>query len=404
MTKVTLRQKPITGNRQTLYLDYYPPIPNPETGKQTRREFLKLFLHDEVEHEEQTYSDKDGKSQRRIVPVLDKQGREKKVRLNELDKKHNKDTFALAEAIKAQRQLAVQKGNYGFLSDAKRNTDFVQYFEALSSKRKGSNSDNWTSALLYLKSFTNNAAKPFKDLNETFCNDFKQYLLNAPSRKSKKVTLSQNSAVSYFNKMKAALKQAYKDGYLETDLNSRIEMIRPAETERQYLTLDELQKLAATPCQVPVLKQAALFSSLTGLRISDLQKLVWGEVQYDTIEGYYIRFRQQKTKGTETLPISEQVFELLGERGEAVEKVFTGLEYSLTQSVLPKWLKDAGINKAFTFHGFRHTYATLQISLGTDLYTVSKMLGHREIKTTQIYAKIIDRQKREAANKIKLKF
>jgi integrase len=323
--------------------------------------------------------------------------------LNELDKKHNKDTLALAEAIKAQRQLAVQKCNYGFLSEAKQNTDFVQYFEALANKRKGSNSDNWQSALHYLKAFTNGIAKPFKELNESFCNDFKEYLLTAPSRKSKKVSLSQNSAVSYFNKFKATLKQAYKDGYLETDLNRRIETIKGAETERQYLTLDELQNLAATDCAAPVLKQAALFSALTGLRISDLEKLVWSEIHFDTIEGHYIRFRQKKTKGTETLPISEQAFELLGQRGEPAEKVFKGFEYSLTQTVLPKWLKGAGITKDFTFHGFRHTYATLQISLGTDLYTVSKMLGHREIKTTQIYAKIIDKQKREAANKIKLK-
>lgn len=404
MTKVTLRQKPITGNRQTLYLDYYPPIPNPETGKPTRREFLKLFLHDETEHKEQVYTDKEGKPQRRIVPVLDKQGRERKVRLNELDRSHNKNTLALAEAIKAQRQLAVQKGNYGFLSDEKKNTDFIQYFEALANKRKGSNSGNWQSALHYLEDFTNGSTKPFKELNENFCNDFKKYLLTAPSRKHKKVALAQNSAVSYFNKFKAVLKQAYKEAYLETDLNRRIETIKPAETERQYLSLDELQTLAGTPCPVPVLKRAALFSALTGLRISDIEKLVWREIHYDTIEGHYIRFRQQKTKGTETLPISKQAFELLGKRGESAEKVFVGFEYGLTQSVLPKWLKDAGITKDFTFHGFRHTYATLQISLGTDLYTVSKMLGHREIKTTQIYAKIIDKQKREAANKIFLNF
>ena len=104
MAKVTIRMKPITGNKQTLYLDYYPPIPHPVTGKQTRREFLKLFLFDETEHKEQTYLDQEGKQQRRFVPVLDRNGKENKVRLNEFDKKHNKETLSLAEAIKAQRQ------------------------------------------------------------------------------------------------------------------------------------------------------------------------------------------------------------------------------------------------------------------------------------------------------------
>lgn len=112
---------------------------------------------------------------------------------------------------------------------------------------------------------------------------------------------------------------------------------------------------------------------------------------------------QKKTKGQEVLPISEQAFYLLGERGEPKEKVFEGLVYSAHMNLqLSKWIMKAGIQKEITFHCFRHTYATLQLSLGTDIYTVSKMLGHRELKTTQVYAKIVDKQKQEAASKIQL--
>ena len=402
MTKVTLRKKPISGGRQTLFLDYYPPIPHPQTGKQTRREFLSLFVFDEVEHKEQAYFDKEGKPQKRKVPVLDKAGKEKKAKLDERQRWHNKETFSLAEGIRAQRQLAVQRGHFGFLSDEKQNAGFVDYFEKLAGKRKGSNSDNWQSALNYLRDFTEGSLVRFKDLNEAFCEDFKEYLLTAPSRKSNKVKLSQNSAVSYFLKFKATLKQAFREGYLETDLNSRIEGIKPADTERQFLTYEELKKLSQTECLDPVLKRAALFSALTGLRFSDIHKLIWNEVQPDSAEGYVVRFRQLKTKGDETLPISDEAVALLGEPKPAEALVFEGLAYSSTQTQLPKWLKAAGIAKEITFHSFRHTYATLQLSFGTDLYTVSKMLGHREIKTTQVYAKIIDQSKREAANRIKL--
>ncbi len=66
------------------------------------------------------------------------------------------------------------------------------------------------------------------------------------------------------------------------------------------------------------------------------------------------------------------------------------------------WLQDAGITKNITFHSFRHTFATLQLEMGIDLYTVSKMLGHKSIKTTQIYAKVVDKAKAEAAGRIKL--
>lgn len=309
----------------------------------------------------------------------------------------------LAHTIRPQRQLAVQRSNYGFLSDEKQNTSFVAYFESLAKKRTGSNSDNWLSALGYLKDFTDGKPIRFKDLNEALCNDFKEYLLTAPSRKSNKASLSQNSAVSYFNKFKASLKQAFKDGYLENDLNKSVDNIKQIETEREYLTSEELKALFNTDCTIPILKQAAMFSALTGLRFSDIKKLTWCEVQFSN-EKYYIRFRQQKTKGAETLPIPEQAFLMIGQRAKPDDVVFKGLEYSYTQTHLAKWLEKAGITKDCTFHCFRHTYATLQLSSGTDLYTISKMLGHRGIKTTQVYAKIIDKQKEEATTKIKLEY
>jgi integrase len=119
--------------------------------------------------------------------------------------------------------------------------------------------------------------------------------------------------------------------------------------------------------------------------------------------GYYIRFRQKKTKGVETLPISEQAYSLLGEQGENPNKIFEGLNYSTWSNLkLQQWVMKAGISKTITFHCARHTYATLQLTMGTDIYTVSKLLGHKELRTTQIYAKVIDDKKKDAANRIKL--
>ena len=71
---------------------------------------------------------------------------------------------------------------------------------------------------------------------------------------------------------------------------------------------------------------------------------------------------------------------------------------------LDRWLKAAGITRHITFHCFRHTYATLQLAGGTDIYTVSKMLGHTNVRTTQIYAKVVDEKKTRATEVIKIEF
>jgi len=377
--KVKLREKKISGNRQSLYLDFYPAIPHPETGEPTRREFLGMYLFDKAK--------------------------------NPIDKQHNKETLQLAEQIRQKRENYLNKPEIytGYEKEQLKikeqgEQNFVTYFKSLADKRKASNHDNWVSAYNYLETFTKGNLK-FADLNEKFCNEFKEYLLTTKSNKSNKVTLAQNSAVSYFNKLKATLKQAYKDGYLPSDLNGKIQPVKQAETQRNFLTIEELNSLVKTECNNPLLKRASIFSALTGLRFSDIKNLVWGELEYIENNGYFIQFKQQKTKGVEMMPISDQAYSLLGECKEPTDKVFEGLTYSAYENKhLAKWIGLAGIEKDITFHCFRHTFATLQLSKGTDIYTVSKMLGHRELKTTQIYAKIIDQTKREAADKIQLDF
>lgn len=374
--KVKLREKKISDGRKSLYLDFYPPIPNPKTGKTTRREFLKMYVLEKPK-----------------TPI---------------DKAGNADTLRIAEAIRQKRENELNKPeiytHYEREQLRKKQQDeqcFVTYFEALAQKRSGSNYQTWESALNYLKAFTGGTVK-FGELNEAFFEDYKHHLLTTKSNRSDKTTLSQNTAVAYFNKVKAALRQAFKDGILQTDLNSKISGIKETETRREYLTLEELNRLVKTPCNNELLKRAALFSALTGLRFSDIQKLTWGELEKHE-DRYILNFTQKKTKGVEVLPISEQAVSFMGEQGESKAKVFEGLTYSAYQNKhLFQWIGAAGITKDITFHCFRHTYATLQLSKGADIYTVSKMLGHKNLKTTQVYAKIIDEAKRKAADNIKL--
>lgn len=371
--KVTLRSKPISKGRQSLYLDFYPAIPHPETGKLTRREFLGLYLTDKAK--------------------------------NELDKEHNKATKKLAENIKAKRQLEIQSENYGFLKKDTSNGNFLAYFKELAEKHKSKakgDRNNWLSVYNYLDQFTNGQCY-MKNITETFCLEFRDYLQQAKPFRATKKQLANNSAVGYFNIFKQAVKAAHKAELLSLDVSKDVPSIKKSETKREFLTLQEVRLLAKTECDLPMLKNAALFSALTGLRYGDIEKLIWQEVQGDDSSGYHIRFTQEKTQGVETLPISNEAFTLLGEPSGPTLEVFPGLLYSSWQNQkIQEWVYRAGIMKKITFHAFRHTYATIQLSLGTDIYTVSKMLGHRDLHTTQVYAKIVDKSKREAAEKITL--
>lgn len=375
--KVKLREKPISGNRQSLYLDFYPAIIHPKTGELTRREFLGLYVFDKPK--------------------------------SVLDKQHNIQTKDIANQIRVKKENELNKPEVyaEFEKDQlkkkqKGEKDFVAYFKSLVNKRKSSNYDNWNSAYNYLHDFTNGSLR-FSEITVPFCNDFREYLLTTKSKKSETMILSQNSALSYFNKFKAALKQAFKEEHLNVDISSRVEGIKEADTKREYLNIEELNALVKISCKKPTLKSAALFSAVTGLRFSDIEKLVWGEIEFSKSVGYSIRFQQKKTKGFETLPISKQAFELLGKRKLPGDRVFPDLIYSAyLNRQLNDWIKEAGITKKITFHCFRHTYATLQLGAGTDIFTISKLLGHRHLKTTQIYAKVMDENKRKAADKIVL--
>ena len=263
--------------------------------------------------------------------------------------------------------------------------DFIQYFAELKEKRHKNSSKsiqvNWNRELALLKLYTGGKPLLFGSIDLNLIEDYKDYLINAPQGGSKTGTISANTASTYFSIFKAGLHQAFIDG---------------------YLTMEELNQLAATPCDSEILKRAALFSALTGLRHSDIKQLKWRDIVKDK-EHYQLHFTQQKTKGVEYMPISDQAYSLCGERGDADRLVFEGLQDpSWINRPVKRWIEASGITKHITFHCFRHTYATLQLTNGTDIYTVSKMLGHKKVTTTQIYAKIVDAKKDAAADAIQI--
>jgi integrase len=239
----------------------------------------------------------------------------------------------------------------------------------------------------------------FRDIDSNFIEGFKDYLQTKAKTKSK-TPLSRNSQSSYFNKFRASMSEAYDKGIINDNPAKRTKGIKQEDTHREYLTLDEIRSLAKTECKHSVLKRAFIFSCLTGMRWSDINKLTWSEVHQEN-DGWRIIFRQKKTRGQEYLDISPEAIPYLGEPSTQEERVFVGLKYSGWYNIeLQRWIMRAGITKNITFHCGRHTFAVLMLELENDIYTVSKLLGHRDLKTTQVYAKIIDEKKRQAVNRI----
>jgi len=315
------------------------------------------------------------------------------------EKKENKEALEFAENVISIRKAEYAQGRFELKNTAKAKRVFLNFFADLAEEKRtldsSNNYGNWFSTYQHLKKVVPKNLT-FEEIDEFFIKKVRKYFEKDAISKSD-LPLSQNSKYSYFNKFKAALRYAFDNGYLTINYAAKIKSFEQAESQREYLIFDELQRLAKAECKYPVLKKAFLFSCLSGLRWSDINTLIWKEVR-DEGDISRVNFRQEKTEGVEYLYISKQARELLGERQDPLERVFKGLKYGMTYNTeIIRWCNRAAVPKHITFHSARHTNAVLLLENGADIYTVSKRLGHRELRTTQIYAKIVDSKMKEAA-------
>ena len=318
------------------------------------------------------------------------------------DKETNRETLRLAAAIQAKRLVEVRNGEFGFKNKADDDVPFYDYFRELIDEKKTSETkstvSSWKMTLRHLLAYDGREGLTLRNITKEWVVGFKNHLGKSTLLRCKDGArrLSANSKAFYFSKLRACLKRAYEDGLITSDPMRGVPNMPSEETERSYLTIEELKTLARTPCEREEVKSAFLFGCLTGLRHCDIVRLTWGEVSEQ--DGFTrLTFRQKKTGGQEYLDITGEARKLMGEREADGEHPFKGMGAQQTYNrIVGEWARRAGINKKITFHCSRHTFATMMLNLGTDIYTVSKLLGHREVQTTQIYARIVDKTKQAA--------
>jgi integrase len=226
---------------------------------------------------------------------------------------------------------------------------------------------------------------------------YKDFLLHQPK-------IGRNTAQKYFDALKSLLRRAVTERLLLNNPAAYIKNIKVPDPQTYHLTLDELGILAKTPLGGELgaeVKKAFLFACYTGLRISDLRSLSWGDIQRDPLA---ISIIQQKTKERVLIPIAPIAWKIIDDRRlhKANEKVFPALSQSRTNlnQYLVAWAKKAGLEKPLGFHVARRTFGTFALQYGGDLATVSRLLGHTSLKHTQRYLKTDSEQARRVIEKL----
>ena len=362
---IRIRYKQLANGNQSIYLDCY------RDGKR-EYEFLKLY----------------------IVPEK-----------TAADKAANVETTRIATAAKAKRIVEMQTAAHGFsIAKGRSKVNLAEYIKHLADQR-GSNNEgihmNYMALRRHLIDYKGDKMT-FEQVDKDFCLGFIEHLKKAKCV-HKNMILAENTQYGYMKRLATVLNAAKTDEIIDV---SPFEKIRPEnklkqkETERVYLTVDELKILHNTECQRVDIKNAFLFACFCGLRISDVRELTWDKLQKDNNGNMFIKFVAKKTQRNEYLPIREEAIRYLPKKTDGTsdgDLVFTAISHKgYVNLILQQWTFCAGIKKKVTFHTSRHTYATLLLSKGVRLEVVSKLLGHKSIKTTEIYAKIVDSAKFDA--------
>ena len=224
---------------------------------------------------------------------------------NVAQQQHNEDILIKAEVIRSLRVQSLINEEYGFLDHHKRNADFLEYFR----HKVATSSDKNGMAYRHFERFCNGKCK-FGELTLKLGERYMTYLTTqARAMKPRYERLGTNTSAAYFAVFKKVLRMAYQERMIRENLADRLGGIPKREKRKEFLTLEEVKQLAATPCQYDVLKRAALFSCLTGLRISDILKLRWEEIERASDGGWWMRICTEKTETEATLPISDEALE-----------------------------------------------------------------------------------------------
>lgn len=303
------------------------------------------------------------------------------------DKKTDAATMAQAEQIRAKKMLEDSADNFDIPAGQK-NKDFLVFYKQIIDERP--DYERRASVYRHLLTYCElNGIKrlTFNDINESFWNRFKRYLVETAEHK-------QITVHTVLGIIKTVLNRAERERIVYKNPLKDIREKKPKST-RTYLTWGELQKLSDTPCSIPAVKNAFFFSCYTGLRLSDDEQL---KKKYFNFADFKIIIPgMEKTDDPVIIDFNENALKYVDlENKKPTDFVFDLPARSIMHPVIKQWAAAAGIEKNISFHTARHTFATGILTYGGDLATAQALLGHASPNETVIYAKIIDEKRKRA--------
>ena len=367
---VKMRFRRLADGSHSIYLDYY-------VNGRREYEFLKLYLVPEVD------------SASRLI---------------------NRHILQAANMIKARRVIMLVNERAGIsnstINSTMRLSDYIEQHmrESALTHRGTSYVSNCRNMRNHLRAFLGPrfGILRMKDIDTRLCRNFADYLKRVNTSTGR--PLSPVSVHHYFGALRCVLTAAAKEEIIADNPVERMKKHeipgRPVVT-REYLDADEVVRLSVTACRNPEVKRAFLFSCFTGLRISDIRGLRWKDFKR-VGDAWYFSIVMQKTQEPIVNKMSEEAVRWLGSfDGKPGEQlVFSLPGMSCLEHIISQWVRQAGIDKHVTFHTARHSYATMALMAGADIYTISKCLGHKSIATTTVYAAVVDTQRDAATDRV----
>ena len=363
---VRLREKELANGVRSLYLDIYV------NGKRSY-EFLKLYL----------------------IPETNPQA-----------KVQNENTMRAANTIKLNRILEITNNKAGLKNTSIRAKillkDWMETFRQAQEQKGVKDQKLIHNTVHALTAYNINVA--MRDVNRDYIIGLTNFLRN-DYRSPRGKKLKDYSVINYLGCLRNALNMAVREDVIADNPIMKLsaqDKVKAPESQREYLTVEEVQQLEATDSPYPHIKQAFLFACYTGLRCSDVRSITWGKIVKDG-EKYRLHTVMFKTKRPFYIPLSKKAMQWMPERGDKTDDdlIFENIPVQVnTKLYLQPWLDKAGITKPITFHCSRHTFGTMMLTLGADIYTTSKLMGHTKVEVTQMYAKIINKKKDDAVSLI----